>query len=61
MQRHRRALRLAHTRRVEGNLPACRSASPHPPRQTASTEQLARVRRRRLPQQPAPRAQESSC
>eukprot|EP00964_Phaeocystis_antarctica_P046926 scaffold27129_cov76-Phaeocystis_antarctica.AAC.1 len=58
---HQRALRLARTRRVEDNLPACRSASPHPPRQTASTEQLALVRWRRLPQQPAPRAQESSC
>eukprot|EP00964_Phaeocystis_antarctica_P021489 scaffold11930_cov80-Phaeocystis_antarctica.AAC.3 len=50
MQRHRRALRLAQMR-----------PSPHPPRQTASTEQLVRVRRRRPPQQPAPTAQESSC
>eukprot|EP00964_Phaeocystis_antarctica_P073673 scaffold45222_cov74-Phaeocystis_antarctica.AAC.3 len=61
MQRHRRALRLAQTRRGQGNLPACRSVSPHPPWQTASTEQLARVRRRRPPQQPAPTAQGSSC
>eukprot|EP00964_Phaeocystis_antarctica_P011146 scaffold6126_cov79-Phaeocystis_antarctica.AAC.4 len=61
MTPHQRALRLARTRRVEGNLPACRSASPRPPRQTASTERLARVRRRRPPQQPAPTAQESSC
>eukprot|EP00964_Phaeocystis_antarctica_P026675 scaffold15029_cov78-Phaeocystis_antarctica.AAC.7 len=61
MQRHRRALRLAQTRRVKGNLPACRSASPHPPLQTASIEQLARVLRRRPPQQPAPTAHKSSC
>eukprot|EP00964_Phaeocystis_antarctica_P048088 scaffold27840_cov78-Phaeocystis_antarctica.AAC.3 len=61
MPRHQRALRLAQTRRVQGNLPACRSASPRPPQQTASTEQLARVRRRCPPQQPAPTAQESSC
>eukprot|EP00964_Phaeocystis_antarctica_P030923 scaffold17503_cov86-Phaeocystis_antarctica.AAC.3 len=57
MHRHQRALRLAQTHRVQGNLPACRSASPHPPLQTASTEQLARVRRRCPPQQPAPIAQ----
>eukprot|EP00964_Phaeocystis_antarctica_P046474 scaffold26865_cov70-Phaeocystis_antarctica.AAC.2 len=61
MTPHQRALRLARTRRVQGNLPACRSASPHPPRQTASTEQLARVRRRRPPQQPAPIARVLSC
>eukprot|EP00964_Phaeocystis_antarctica_P034339 scaffold19521_cov77-Phaeocystis_antarctica.AAC.3 len=61
MQRHQRALHLAQTRLGQGNLPACQLASPHPPRQTASTEQLARVRRRRPPQQPAPTAQKSSC
>eukprot|EP00964_Phaeocystis_antarctica_P032291 scaffold18282_cov79-Phaeocystis_antarctica.AAC.3 len=61
MQRHQKALRLAQTRRVQGNLPECRSASPHPPRQTASTEQLARVQRRRPPQQPDPTTQKSSC